>query len=56
MTSESPESARPPMTIREAWVVWAAAGMAILFALACVGIAFDVAGLRHALDARSLFR
>ena len=47
---------RAPMSVAEAWALWAAAGLALLFVLACVGIAFDVPALRNALDARSLFR
>ena len=50
------EPAPAPITLREAWALWAAVGIAVLFVLACVGNAFDVPGLRHALDARRLFR
>ena len=53
---ERPLLDRAPLTLREAWALWAAAGVALLFVLACVGIAFDVPALRQALDARSLFR
>jgi hypothetical protein len=41
--------------VREAWALWIAAGLATLFVLACVAVAFDLAGLRGALDVRNLF-
>ena len=52
----TPSEPRPPLSITEAWKLWASLGVLVLFALACVGIAFDVPGLRNALDARRLFR
>jgi hypothetical protein len=47
---------RAPLTPAAMWRLSLAGAMVVLFALACVALAFDVPALGRALDLRRLFR
>jgi hypothetical protein len=55
-TATAPTAERAPLTVAEMWRLSIAGAIVVLFVLGAIGVAFDVPGLRHALDLRRLFR